>query len=347
MLALRKTGPQPGLNFEEVAAPGAPGPDEALIQVEAAGICGSDLHVYDWDASYEFMRARLPVTIGHEFCGRVVALGSQAAGLAEGDLVAVVPTASCMKCQLCAAGQPQRCLSRSTLGLTRDGAFARQVRVPALSCIRLAGHTLPALAAMLEPLAVGDNAALVGEIGFGDTVVVLGPGTIGQAIARAARWRGAERVVVVGKGDGPRLRTALAVGATHAIDLEDGLTLPEALEQALGAGLADVVVEATGHPSSVADGLSILRKDGVLVSAGIHARPASLDITALVRNRQQIRGAHASRRTSWLSIARRIAEQPEDVLPMVSAELPLAEGLQGFAQCRARAVSKIILRPGD
>lgn len=68
MLALRKTGPQPGLNFEEVAAPGAPGPDEALIQVEAAGICGSDLHVYDWDASYEFMRARLPVTIGHEFC---------------------------------------------------------------------------------------------------------------------------------------------------------------------------------------------------------------------------------------------------------------------------------------
>ncbi|MCJ9711588.1 zinc-binding dehydrogenase, partial [Bordetella hinzii] len=113
------------------------------------------------------------------------------------------------------------------------------------------------------------------------------------------------------------------------------------------AGLADVVVEATGHPSSVADGLSILRKDGVLVSAGIHARPASLDMTALVRNRQQIRGAHASRRTSWLSIARRIAEQPEDVLPMVSAELPLAEGLQGFAQCRARAVSKIILRPGD
>jgi len=347
MLALRKTAPQPGLELQDVPEPGAPDADEVLIQVEAAGICGSDLHVYDWDASYAFMRERLPLTIGHEFCGRVVALGADVIDVAEGDLVSVVPSASCMRCQACTAGQPQHCTARTTLGLTRDGAFARLVRVPARSCIPLPEGIDPVLAALLEPLAVGDNAAATGDIGFGDTVVVLGPGTIGQAIARAARWRGAQAVVVVGKGDAVRLQTALAVGATHAIDLDDGLPLAQALQAVLGTAQVDVVLEATGHPASITDGLAVLRKDGILVSAGIHAKPAHLDLTTLVRNRQQIRGAHASRRAFWPKLAHHVAQRPQDVRPMVSAELPLRDGLAGFAQCRARAASKIILRPGD
>jgi threonine dehydrogenase-like Zn-dependent dehydrogenase len=261
-------------------------------------------------------------------------------------LVAPIPTMSCMRCADCASGHPLRCKFRRTLGLTRDGAFARFVRVPALSCVRLRDGTDPVLAALLEPLCVGDNAAEVGEVGFGDTVLVLGPGTIGQAIARAASWRGASRVVVAGLNDTARLATARQVGATATLDLAKAGPLREAFLALTSGREADVVFEATGHPSSVGDGLKVLRPDGVLVAAGIHSVPAPIDLTSLVRNRQQIRGSHSSRRRAWELMAERIADAPDDVRPFVSLELGLDDALQGFERSRARDVSKVVLLPG-
>jgi threonine dehydrogenase-like Zn-dependent dehydrogenase len=189
MLALRKTAPTPGLALEQVKEPGSPASDEVLIEVAATGICGSDVHVYKWaGSSYDFMRPLLPVTIGHEFSGRIAAIGADVSGLAKGDLVIVTPTSSCMRCAQCAGGQPLLCTSRKTIGLTRDGAFARFVHAPALSCILLPPATDPAIAALAEPLSVGDNAASIGEVRFGDIVVVLGPGSDIKEIAAPAIW---------------------------------------------------------------------------------------------------------------------------------------------------------------
>lgn len=345
MLALRKTAPAPGLSLDEIAEPGRPGSGEVLIEVAAAGICGSDVHVYDWTGSYEFMRSRLPVTLGHEFSGRIASVGPEVSGLSEGQLVSAIPTLGCMKCAACAAGLPQRCNFRKTLGLTSDGAFARFVRVPALACVALREGTDPVLAALMEPLCVGDNAARVGEVTTGDTVLVLGPGTIGQAIARAASWRGATTVVVAGLNDAVRLKTALQVGATHTIDLAGQPHLADAFLALTDGRQADVVFEATGHPASINDGLSVLRKDGILVTAGIHSQPAAIDVTALVRNRQQIRGAHASQRSAWEVMARRLYDDPEAVRPFVSLLLGLDQAITGFERSRARDVSKVVLRP--
>lgn len=346
MLALRKTAPAPGLSLDEVPEPGRPGTGEVLIEVAAAGICGSDVHVYEWTGSYEFMRRRLPVILGHEFCGRIAAVGPDVPGLAEGDLVSAIPTIGCMRCPACAAGFPQRCESRRTIGLTSDGAFARFVRVPWLACIPLREGTDPVLGALMEPLCVGDNAAEVGAVTSGDTVLVLGPGTIGQAIARAAAWRGATTVVVAGLNDGARLATARQIGATHTLDLAQTPDLASAFLAATGNRMADVVFEATGHPASIAQGLSVLRKDGILVTAGIHAQPAAIDLTALVRNRQQIRGAHASQRRGWEVMARRLHETPEAVRPFVSLVMGLDQAIEGFEQSKARGVSKVVLQPG-
>lgn len=346
MLALRKTAPSPGLDLQEVDEPGRPGPGEVLVEVAAAGICGSDVHVYDWTSSYDFMRSRLPVTLGHEFCGRITAVGPGVSGWSEGELVAPMPTTGCMQCAECAGGQPLRCKSKRTVGLTRDGAFARFVRVPAFSCVRLHPGTDPVLAALLEPLSVGDNAAEVGEVGFGDTVLVLGPGTIGQAIARGASWRGAARVVVAGLNDAARLATARQIGATDTLDLASCGPLRQAFLALTGGREADVVFEATGHPSSISEGLQVLRPDGIYVATGIHAVPSALDVTSLVRNRQQIRGAHGSRRPGWERMARRIVDAPDDVRPFVSLQLGLADALQGFERSRARDVSKVVLLPG-
>lgn len=345
MLALRKTAPLPGLSLDEIDEPGRPGAGEVLIEVAAVGICGSDVHVYDWNGSYEFMRSRLPVTLGHEFSGRIAAVGPEVSGLAEGQLVSAIPTIGCMKCTTCAAGFPQRCNFRRTIGLTSDGAFARFVRVPSLACVTLCEGTDPVLAALMEPLCVGDNAAEVGAVTAGDTVLVLGPGTIGQAIARAAAWRGATTIVVAGLNDTVRLETALQIGATHTIELATTPDLAAAFLALTGNRQADVVFEATGHPASINDGLSVLRKDGILVTAGIHAKLASVDLTSLVRNRQQIRGAHASKRAAWEVMARRLYETPEAVRPFVSMLLGLDEAIIGFERSRAREVSKVMLQP--
>lgn len=345
MLALRKTAPAFGLSLDDVPEPAAPGRGEVLVEVTAVGICGSDVHAYEWTEGYDFMKPYLPVTMGHEFCGRIVEVGAGVSNVAQGDLAAVLPVISCMACAQCVRGEPGLCLNRKALGLTVNGGYARYVSVPALNCIRLPADMDPAIAALLEPLCIGDNAAIVGEVTFGDTVVVLGPGTIGQAAARNVRWRGAARVIVVGMNDEVRLATAQAVGATHVIDLVRSGDLTKAVHDITGGEPADVVIEATGHPSSLNDGLKLLRKGGIFVSAGIHAMPATFDLTALVRNRQQIRGAHSSRRSSWEILARRIYEEPDAVRAMVSLQLPLKEALHGFERCRARAVSKVILHP--
>lgn len=345
MKAVRKIAPEHGLNVLEVEEPGMPGPDEVMVEVLAAGICGSDVHVYQWGSHYDFMRERLPLTLGHEFCGRVAALGPGVTNVSVGDFVAPMPTMGCLKCAQCAAGFPLRCPNKRTVGLTRNGAFARFVHVPAVSCIPLRDNTDPVLAALLEPLCVGDNALDVGEVGFGDTVLVLGPGTIGQAIARGASWRGASRVVVVGMDDEARLRTAKLLGATDTIDLAREKSLSEAFFSITRGREADVVFEATGHPSSISDGLNVLRMDGILVATGIHASLSSFDVTRFVRRRQQIRAAHGSRRSGWERMAAHIANAPQDVRPFVSLELPLEDAIEGFQKCVDREASKVILLP--
>lgn len=345
MLAVRKNRSEKGVALECVAPPGVPGRDEVIIEVAAAGICGSDLHVYEWSAGYEFMEPHLPLTLGHEFSGRIHCAGEGVSELPEGSLVSVMPTYSCMRCVECTGGSPHLCLDRRTIGLTQDGAFCRFVRAPALSCILLPQDIDPVLASLIEPLAVGDNAAEIGEVRFGDTVVVLGPGTIGQAAICAARWRGANRIIAVGLNDKPRLHTAIQLGATHVVDLADGTSLKRSVQELCDGRLADVVIEATGHSDSVGDGLAALKKGGVFVSAGIHAHPVTFDLTSFVRNRQQLRAAHGSSRRSWEAIAVRIAQNQEAIRPMVSLVLPLEQAKEGFERSLARDVSKVVLRP--
>jgi 2-desacetyl-2-hydroxyethyl bacteriochlorophyllide A dehydrogenase len=344
MLAIRKTAPRPGLEVARVQEPDSPGHGEVILEVAAAGICGSDVHVYEWTRGYEWMQQRLPVTLGHEFAGRIVAVGSAVEGLRCGDQVTVWPTVACMRCPQCLRGQPQFCSAKVTLGLDRDGAFAKYVRVPAVSCFALPSGLDPAIAALTEPLCVGENAVRVAGVELGDTVLVLGPGTIGQACAFMARRRGAARVIVVGKNDAPRLGVADRVGATDVLDLAQGLLQP-LLSATLGIDEVDVVVEATGAAESVSDGLRVLRRGGVLASAGIHARPVEVDMTALVRKKQQIRGAHGSTRRSWESVVALLAESTGQLRPMITHRIGLDDAIEGFELSRKREASKVVLCP--
>ena len=338
MLALRKTHPAAGLELVEVPPPRCDTPDEVLVQVRATGICGSDLHVDDWTPSYAFVGASLPVTLGHEFVG--VACNGPLAG----RRVVVRPSVTCGTCAACLAGDFDACERRTGLGMTRDGAFAPWVKVPARNCVPVPDGLSDELAALAEPLSISMQALRVAGEVRGRRVLVLGPGTIGQGIALLARRAGAAQVVVSGRDDTARLGALRQMGFEDLVDVAR-LPLAQGLAALTGGASVDVVFEATGVPETIDEALPLLRRNGIVVVTGIHARPLALDLTAMVRRQLQLRGSFRPPESDWPAALALMQELRDTMAPMVSHVLPLSQALEGFALAHARQASKVLIRP--
>lgn len=340
MLALRKTGPIFGATLQDVPEPDL---DDGMvmIEVEAAGVCGSDIHMYEWTSGYEWLIPSLPVTMGHEFAGRVARVGPGASGLGEGQRVVVMPSYACGVCPPCRAGKDDLCKGRKAVGLSVDGAFARHVPVPAHCCLPIGDALAPHIAALTEPFCVGDRAVDYSDLEPGQNVVVLGPGIIGLSVAYIAKRQGAASVTVVGKGDPLRLEIAGKLGADRVIDLEQG----GALSDHIPNGSVERVFEATGFADSITQGLGLLREFGVMTAIGIHHAPAPIDITPFVRRKLQLRGAHSSGRENWDRVLAILPGAAADLEHIVTHQLPLAQGVEGFEMSRRREACKVILRP--
>ncbi len=342
MLALRKTKAAPGIDIAEVEKP-AIADDEVLVAVTAAGICGSDLHVDDWTDSYRFIGKAVPVTLGHEFSGRVVAGGRAATALAPGTSVVVMPSVTCNACEACRVAAFERCTNRTGIGMTRDGGFARYVAVPERNCIVIPETLEPELAALTEPLTVSQQAVSRAQIGPGSRVVVFGPGSIGQGMAIMARRAGAEHIAVCGYRDKARLATVGKLGFDSVFDLADDADAAR-LRVLAGRGF-DVVLEATGAEAVVRLGLDLLRPGGIFVAGGIHERPAALDVTLMVRRELEIRGSYRSPPATWNEVVAALTAAPGTFAPMITHRLPLEQGIEAFALARRRDGSKIMILP--
>lgn len=340
MLALRKPGPAPGLALVDVPEPAAAA-GEVIVEVAAAGICGSDLHVDDWAPGYHFIAKAVPVTVGHEFAGRVVAQGAGVTAPALGAAVVVMPSVTCGVCAHCHAGDPDRCVTRSGIGMTRDGAFARHVVVPARNCLVVPATLDPAVAALAEPLTVAMEAVARAGVVAGERVLVLGPGTIGQGIALMARQAGVDDIVVCGRDDASRLATLQTLGIERTVDLAD------AAAAGCVDGDFDAVIEASGSSAAVTFGLDRLRPGGRLVICGIHPAPVAFDATMLVRRRLDIRGSYRAPLATWPRVLSMLTAAPDVFAPMITHRLPLAAALDAFAQAHRREGSKIVLLPAD
>jgi 2-desacetyl-2-hydroxyethyl bacteriochlorophyllide A dehydrogenase len=342
VLALRKLVEGQGLSFDDVPLPEV-GPGDVLIEVVATGICGSDLHIDLWAPSYHFIGPAIPVTLGHEFSGRLKSLGEGVTNLVVGQRVVVMPSVTCGICEHCRSGDVERCSTRDGIGVTRNGAFARFVAAPARNCLPIPDGVDARLAALTEPLTVSQQAVDQGEVGSGDRVLVLGPGSIGQGIAVLARQAGAAEVVVCGMNDASRLATVAALGFETCIDLanEGGAARLDGLT---GDGF-DVVIEATGAPAAIDQGLVRLRPGGIFVATGIHALPVTVDVTRIVRNQLQLRGSYRSPLITWNKVMAALAATPEAFAPMITHWMPLLDGLIAFAMAHRRQGSKILLLP--
>jgi threonine 3-dehydrogenase len=341
MKAMQKVAPAFGLEYRDVPTP-TPESGEVLVAVGATGVCGTDVHIYEWTGGYEIMRRAMPVTIGHEFAGTVAAVGPGVAGIDEGIRVAVRPSVVCGRCDRCLAGDSDNCTNRKGIGVTRDGALAPFVRVPAENCVVVPPTLNIEIAALAEPMTVCAEAVDTGEVKPGDRVLVLGPGNIGQGSALFARAAGAAQVVIVGKDDPARLESLRQMGFADTVDLE-GRTFEEALAPYIAERKFDVVIEATGVPPVVQQGLNVLKKRGIMVIVGIHPQPVSINLTKLVREHQHIRGSYRAPLATWPRVVEFLASHTELARGMITHRVRLDRAIEGLELSRTKSASKVMV----
>lgn len=262
------------VRIEDVPEPAGPAAGEVLLEVVRAAICGTDAS--EWD--HGPILCRPGVVLGHEFVGRVVAVGEDVAGVGVGDRVVSGAGVSCGHCFWCRAGRTNLCAEYRTLGLQLDGGLAQYVRTPASICHAVAEACSDDAAAMAQPLAVALHA--VSRVGQRpeESVAVIGAGGIGSFIIAGASRRATEGRVVAIDIDPERLATASALGASETADA-GGRDLAELLLELSGGVGFDVVIEASGVAHAPAAALAGTRRGGRVLLVGLHAAPREIDIT--------------------------------------------------------------------
>ena len=258
------------MTMRNVERPSA-GPGELVVRVLAAGICGSDRHMFKG----EYPTA-IPVTLGHEFCGLVEEVGDGVSAFNGGELVTVDPNIACGACAACRRGRPNLCENLNAIGVTRDGGFAEYAAVPSSQAFVLPPDLDPVHGAFCEPLACCIHAIDKARIRPGDAIAILGGGVIGLLMVQLARQAGAGEVILITR-QLSRREAALRLGATHAFDPAASDTVASVRERTHGG--ADVVIECAGVPETLQTGVRMVRRGGAFVLFGV--TPAGLEVPVL------------------------------------------------------------------
>jgi len=344
MRAVRKRGPEVGLVLDEVPVP-TPGPGEVLIRVEAASICGTDLHIHRWD-EWSSERVKPPLTLGHELCGTVVALGSGVSDVEEGAYVSAESHVTCGVCFHCRTGRAHMCERTRILGVDRDGGFADYVAVPASVVWRNDRAKLPPeIACLQEPFGNAVFATSTQELA-GRAVAVLGCGPVGLFTIAIARAFGAGRLLASDTVP-HRLELATSLGADAVVDVTAVDDVPAwFVEQNEGIGMG-VVFEMSGALKAIEDAFRIVRHGGNVVLFGIPARPATIDIAESLIFKNLTVSAVNGREIweTWYTTRWLLEHGVVDLRPLITAELPLERFDEAFALLETGEACKIVLRP--
>jgi L-iditol 2-dehydrogenase len=343
MLALMKVAPGVGnVELREVPQP-APPPGHVLIEVAAAGICGTDLHIY-----YDEFRTRPPVIMGHEVAGRVAALGEGVAGLRPGLRVTTETYVStCGACRFCRAGRPNLCPERRSIGSAVNGGFTRYLVVPARNVHPLPDGVDDIAGALTEPLACVVHGALeLARVTPGDVAVVAGPGAIGLLTLQVARAAGARVLVLGTSADAARLELARDLGAERAIDIQRDDASAAVAELTGGLG-ADIVYECSGAGPAALQLLQLVRRAGQYAQIGLFGKPVAWDLDQVCYKELAVSGSNASVPSAWTRALALLESGAVQTSPLVSDVLPLRDWRAAFDRFEARQGVKIVLRPED
>jgi L-iditol 2-dehydrogenase len=325
------------LRVEPAAAP-EPGPDDVLVRIAIAGLCGTDYRIWAGDRPVTY-----PRIMGHELVGRVEATGHAVTNVRPGDRVVVEPNYSCGRCPLCLEGNRNLCLGRTAVGIDVDGGFAELVRLPSRCCWPVPDHVADDELLLTEPLAVVTRAVNRGAPRPAETAAVVGAGTLGLLALQVLRARGA-RVLVVGRS-ARRFELARALGAEATHRAGEG-PLDAAARRFSGREGVDLVVETAGTADAVEHCLALVRPGGRVVLTGLPHEPTPVSFFSVVRREVTITGSMIYQ-DEFAEALGLLASRAVQARPLLTHRFPLEAIGDAFAAHRDPASIKVaVVLPG-
>ena len=338
MKALVKAEAKPGLWLRDVPAPVA-GINDVLIRVHKTGICGTDLHIYKWDA-WAQKTIPVPMVVGHEFVGEVVEVGSNVNDFQAGDIVSAEGHVVCGRCRNCLAGRRHLCADTQGIGVNRAGAFAEFIAVPMTNVWQHKPDIDRDVASIFDPFGNAVHTALSFEV-LGEDVLITGAGPIGIMAAAIVKHAGARHVVITDVND-YRLALAKQMGATVALNVKQG-SLAE-VQQQLGMKEGfDVGLEMSGNAQALRDMIDSMAHGGKIAMLGIPSEQIAIDWNKVVFNMLTIKGIYGREMyETWYKMSVML-ESGLDIRPVITHRFHFAEFEKGFEAMLSGQSGKVIL----
>ena len=338
MRALVKSKPEPGIWLEQSKKPEI-GHNDVLIKVSRTAICGTDIHIYEWD-DWAQKTIPVPMVVGHEFSGEIVETGIEVGGYEIGDRVSAEGHVTCGVCRNCRAGRRHLCRSAIGIGVNRPGAFADYISVPAFNIFKLPDEITADMAAILDPFGNATHTALSFDL-VGEDVLITGAGPIGIMAVAIARHAGARHVVITDVND-YRLDLARKMGATVALNVTEGSIDQVMSDLGMKEGF-DVGMEMSGNPTAFRDMLRTMHHGGRVAVLGIPPAEMAVDWNEIIFKGLIIKGIYGREMfETWYKMATML-QSGLDLAPMITHRFPVDDYREAFELMASGQSGKVIL----
>jgi threonine 3-dehydrogenase len=338
MKALVKKEAGPGIWLDDIPEPKA-GPNDVVIEIDRTAICGTDMHIYKWDA-WAQKTIPVPMAVGHEYCGRIVDLGSEVRGFKAGDRVSGEGHITCGYCRNCRAGRRHLCINTVGVGVNRPGAFAEYLSIPAGNAFKLPDSIRDDIASILDPFGNATHTALAFNM-VGEDVLITGAGPIGIMAVAIARFVGARNVVITDVND-YRLELARKLGATRAVNVthESLDTVMKDLNMQEGF---DVGLEMSGNAAALREMLRTMHHGGSVAILGIPPGDTAIDWNQVIFKGLTLKGIYGREMfETWYKMSA-LLQSGLNIDPIITHHFPIQDYLEGFETMGSGKSGKVIL----
>ncbi|MCF0137641.1 MAG: zinc-binding dehydrogenase [Oscillospiraceae bacterium] len=333
----------PGFTYREDIPVPVISDDEILFKVHCTALCGTDVHMYEWN-SWAEKRMTPPVVAGHETCGHVVEVGKNVKGFEVGDMVSVETHGACGKCYYCTHDLAELCSNQIMFGVNTNGGFAEYAKVKASSAYKYDPSIPDEMACMFEPMGAGVHGVEAGHV-EGKTVLIGGLGAIGMTAVKAAKVLGAKTVIATARADS-KLETAKALGADFVVNRKTQNLVEEVMKLTDGVGV-DVVIEVTGVESSIHECLKCVHGGGRFVGVGLPTKPVTFDLTEEILYREIEFTGVSGRRIwgTWDNFAKVMRDPGYKLEYIIGEKFAMKDYEKAIERLRSNAPGKNILYP--
>ncbi|MGI9205588.1 MAG: L-threonine 3-dehydrogenase [Woeseiaceae bacterium] len=338
MRALVKAKAERGIWLQEIEKPGI-GHNDVLIKVHRTAICGTDIHIFKWD-DWASRTIPVPIAVGHEFSGEIVACGEEVSGYQIGDRVSAEGHVTCGVCRNCRAGRRHLCMNTVGIGVDRAGAFADYISVPAFNIFKLPDAISNEMASILDPLGNATHTALSFDL-VGEDVLITGAGPIGIMAVAIARYAGARHIVITDVND-YRLDLAKNMGASVALNVTQGTIDQTMLDLGMEEGF-DVGMEMSGNPQAFRDMLKTMHHGGKVALLGIPPDDTAIDWTQIIFKGLEIKGIYGREMfETWYKMSSML-QSGLAIDPIITHRFPVSDYREAFELMESGQSGKIIL----